>query len=148
MARPPTPVDLEQFQRTIRELGLIRAGELERFVAAAPGRGSGAGQGAGARRQVDALSGRGIVAGQGAGLVVGNYFILDKVGAGGMGVVFKAKHRRLHRVVALEDPAAIAGTRYQPVLAVPPRGQSRRPAVAIPTSSRCSMPMRTAAFRS
>ena len=36
------------------------------------------------------------------GLVIGNYLVLDKLGAGGMGMVFKARHRRLKRVVALK----------------------------------------------
>ncbi len=36
------------------------------------------------------------------GLVLGNYVILDKVGQGGMGMVFKARHRRMKRVVALK----------------------------------------------
>lgn len=35
-------------------------------------------------------------------LVMGNYVILDVIGQGGMGTVFKAEHRRLKRVVALK----------------------------------------------
>src|SRR5262245_43466284 len=33
-------------------------------------------------------------------LRVGNYDILDRLGAGGMGTVFKARHRRMKRIVA------------------------------------------------
>jgi formylglycine-generating enzyme required for sulfatase activity/serine/threonine protein kinase len=36
------------------------------------------------------------------GLLLGNYLILDKLGAGGMGQVFRARHRRMDRVVALK----------------------------------------------
>ena len=43
-----------------------------------------------------------IAAGRGAELRVGNYDILDRLGAGGMGTVFKARHRRMKRVVALK----------------------------------------------
>lgn len=35
-------------------------------------------------------------------LRVGNYDILDRLGAGGMGTVFKARHRRMKRIVALK----------------------------------------------
>ena len=37
-----------------------------------------------------------------ASLRVGNYDILDRLGAGGMGTVFKARHRRMKRTVALK----------------------------------------------
>ena len=35
-------------------------------------------------------------------LVFGEYIVLDKLGAGGMGQVFKAQHRRMKRIVALK----------------------------------------------
>ncbi|MGC3966903.1 MAG: serine/threonine-protein kinase [Pirellulales bacterium] len=40
--------------------------------------------------------------GRGKGLILGEYLILDKIGAGAMGKVYKAKHRRMQRVVALK----------------------------------------------
>jgi serine/threonine protein kinase len=36
------------------------------------------------------------------GLVIGNYVILDLLGVGGMGQVYKAQHRRMKRIVALK----------------------------------------------
>ena len=36
------------------------------------------------------------------GLIIGKYLILDKLGEGGMGVVFKARHRLLDRVHAIK----------------------------------------------
>ena len=35
-------------------------------------------------------------------LVMGNYVLLEKIGAGGMGLVYKAAHRRMDRIVAIK----------------------------------------------
>ncbi len=40
--------------------------------------------------------------GRGSSLRIGNYDVLDRLGAGGMGTVFKARHRRMKRIVALK----------------------------------------------
>jgi len=40
--------------------------------------------------------------GRGKGLVYGEYIVLDKLGEGGMGQVYKAQHRRMKRIVALK----------------------------------------------
>ncbi|MBI3862460.1 MAG: serine/threonine protein kinase, partial [Planctomycetia bacterium] len=40
--------------------------------------------------------------GKGKSLVLDNYLLLEKIGEGGMGIVFKARHRRINRIVALK----------------------------------------------
>ena len=42
-----------------------------------------------------------ICAGRGNSLTLGNYVILDKLGQGGMGMVLKAEHKRMKRLVAI-----------------------------------------------
>ncbi len=54
------------------------------------------------QKRLTAYQAQQIQAGQGRSLVLGNYVILDKLGQGGMGLVLKAEHRRMKRVVALK----------------------------------------------
>jgi response regulator RpfG family c-di-GMP phosphodiesterase len=59
-----------------------------------------------------------LLAGQTFGLVVGNYRIVDRLGSGGMGVVYKAEHVHMKRTVALkiltsdDDPDSIVLQRF------------------------------------
>ena len=40
--------------------------------------------------------------GKAKSLILGAYTIIDKIGAGGMGQVFKAQHRKMERLVAIK----------------------------------------------
>ncbi|MDX1946189.1 MAG: protein kinase [Pirellulaceae bacterium] len=49
-----------------------------------------------------------VAQGKAKALILGGYTILDRIGAGGMGQVFKAQHRRMDRIVAIKMlPAAM-----------------------------------------
>src|SRR5207247_1937404 len=43
-----------------------------------------------------------VEAGTSFGLILGNYRVLDRLGAGGMGVVFRAEHVRMRKIVAIK----------------------------------------------
>lgn len=49
-----------------------------------------------------------IRAGRGRGLVLGNYRVLDRIGSGGMGVVYRGEHRRLRQMVAIKALQGVA----------------------------------------
>jgi serine/threonine protein kinase len=96
----PPKISRAEFARNLAASGLFEPGDL------LPG--SAAGEGADAARELVAagkLTGfqaDAVLAGRPGDLLMGNYEILDRLGAGGMGTVFKARHRRMKRVVALK----------------------------------------------
>ncbi|MBI1371368.1 MAG: protein kinase [Phycisphaera sp.] len=56
-----------------------------------------------------------VSSGNPAGLVIGDYVILEKLGQGGMGAVYRARHRVMHREVALKVLPPSAGDDDQTV---------------------------------
>ena len=103
-AAAATSADLEEFRRALVELGLVTDEELAHFNAATP---SGEGVLGLARSlvtagKITAYQSAALYQHKGRGLLIGHYLILDKLGAGGMGMVFQARHRRLGTVVALK----------------------------------------------
>ena len=96
---------LATFLESLRTSGLLGAEQFDKLVAwsSAPG----------ADPQViakDLVKNGGLTAfqvkmfwkGRGAELFLGQYVLMDRLGEGGMGEVFKAKHRRMNRDVALK----------------------------------------------
>jgi len=99
---PASPVvGLPEFRRAVLELGLIDSEELERFfvpsddvlrVAGALVRNG----------KLTAYQAAALAQGKAKGLFIGPYLVMDRRGRGGMGVVFKARHRPTGQVVALK----------------------------------------------
>ncbi len=104
-------LSVEQFIHDVVACGLLTSTDLEPFQAAGAAGGDASRL---ARKLVSAgkltkYQAANAVQGKAKKLVFGEYTILAAIGAGGMGQVFKAEHRRMKRVVALKilPPAAV-----------------------------------------
>ena len=101
------PDSLAKFRDTLLASGLMTAAEFNAFVRSIPPEVDQYDPEAVAREfirqgRLTAFQATAVYQGKSKGLVFGEYLVLDKLGAGGMGRVFKAVHRRMQRVVALK----------------------------------------------
>lgn len=109
-------VILDQFIHTLAESGLMTAEEVRTFIDGLPAEQRPADGEALAkllfqRKKLTKFQAQAIYQGKIKGLRVGNYLVLDKIGQGGMGHVYKAQHKRMKRVVALKVlPSAMTKT--------------------------------------
>lgn len=106
-------MSLEQFMQAVADSGLLPAEELSSFLAGLPAGKRPADPAALARVLVERgkltrFQASTIYQGRAKNLLFGEYVLLDKLGAGGMGQVYRAQHRRMKRVVALKIMATAA----------------------------------------
>jgi serine/threonine protein kinase len=97
----------DEFVRNLDETGLFASEELQQILATLPEAASEEMVLTFARQLTDTgkltpFQLERVLEGKGRDIKLGNYEILQRLGAGGMGTVFKARHRRMKRIVAIK----------------------------------------------
>ncbi len=111
-------VSLEQLVKRLEDSGILAGDTLQDFIPpkAAPKDCQELLRKLIRKRKLTKFQAEQVWQGKGKSLVLGNYLLLEKIGEGGMGAVYKAEHRRMKRIVAvkmlpatmLNNPAAAA----------------------------------------
>ncbi len=108
------PLTVEQFTQRLTSSGVMSEDDLRSWIASVPVEqrpkdGELLARELVKQKRLTKFQAEQIYAGKEKSLTLGNYVILDKLGQGGMGVVLKAQHKRMARVVALKvmSPTAV-----------------------------------------
>lgn len=100
-------VELKQFIKRLTDATLMSADEVRAFLDRLPPdeqprTGKELAEQLVRHKRLTAFQARAVYDGKGEGLVLGSYVILERIGQGGMGTVYKAQHREMKRVVAIK----------------------------------------------
>ena len=100
-------VSLEQFSSQLADSGVLSEADLRVLLDKLPATEKPADGEQLAKRlvkekKISAYQAQVVYSGKGKSLTMGSYFILDKLGQGGMGMVLKAEHRMMKRLVAIK----------------------------------------------
>ena len=100
-------VSLEQFSKQLTDSGLLSVEDLSSILSSFPADkppqdGEELARELVRQKRLTKFQAEQIYLGKGKSLVLGNYTILDKLGQGGMGMVLKAEHKQMKRLVAIK----------------------------------------------
>jgi serine/threonine protein kinase len=101
------PLSLDQFSTQLNDSGVISSADLASYIAQLPAESKPRDGEQLAKRlvkdkRISAYQAQVVYSGKGKTLTMGSYFVLDKLGQGGMGMVLKAEHRMMKRLVAVK----------------------------------------------
>jgi len=97
-------VPLEQFIKHLEDSGILSGDTLKDFISpkATPKDAKELARELVRKNKLTKFQADEVYRGKGKSLILGNYVLMEKIGAGGMGQVFKARHRRMDRLVAVK----------------------------------------------
>ena len=111
-------VTLEKFVQQLEDSGIIDGDTIKEFIPpkASPKDATDLARELVRQKKLTKFQVEEVSKGKGKSLVLGNYLLMEQIGAGGMGQVFKARHKVMNRLVAVkvlptamtQDKAAIA----------------------------------------
>src|SRR5690348_5626434 len=101
------PVSLEQFSKQLVDCGVMSEQDLRLLVeklsdAEKPADAEQLAKRLVRDKRITAFQAQTVYSGKGKMLTMGSYFVLDKLGQGGMGMVLKGQHRMMKRLVAIK----------------------------------------------
>jgi serine/threonine protein kinase len=101
---PPQQMDRQTFLANVRQSGLLTAEETANVEKDLPisNRGRSIARVLIEKGLLTRFQAERLLVGRTAGFLLGQYRVLDQIGRGGMGRVFKAEHRTMRRIVALK----------------------------------------------